>query len=237
MSSEHPMPPIPDRPGTDVPDEVPAGVRAQLLATEHWSLLATRGTTWSEIMSRITIHLTVSSASLVVLALVVQASGFSTAFDIMSIGLAAAILVLGTLTAIRVHNASTDDAAMIIGMNRLRAAYVAMDPSIAPYLVTSWHDDMAGLSRTYTMGFPRTTVSQVVGSTALFLVVVNSIVAGTLGALVAHAAGAPVALVSVLGSAAGLGYLGVMLEIARRSVGYGPTDVHFPTPDGGSVQG
>ena len=71
MSSEHPMPPIPDRPVTDVPDAVPAGVRAQLLATEHWSLLATRGTTWSEVMSRITIHLTVSSASLVVLALVV----------------------------------------------------------------------------------------------------------------------------------------------------------------------
>jgi hypothetical protein len=56
MSSEHPMPPAPDRPVTDVPDVVPAGVRAQLLATEHWSLLATRGTTWSEVMSRITIH-------------------------------------------------------------------------------------------------------------------------------------------------------------------------------------
>ena len=87
-------------------------------------------------------------------------------------------------------------------MNRLRAAYVEMDRSIAAYLVTSWHDDMAGISRTYAMGLPRTTVSQVVGSTALFLVV-NSIVAGTLGALVANAAGAPVALVSVLGPAAG----------------------------------
>ena len=84
------------------------------------------------------------------------------------------------------------------------------------------------------MGLPRTTVSHVVGSTSLFMLVVNSIVAGTLRALIAHA---PVALVSVLGSAAGLGYLGVMLEIARRSVGNGPTDVHFPTPDGGPVQG
>lgn len=220
-----------------VPDEVPAGVRAQLLATEHWSLLATRGTTWSEIMSRITIHLTVSSASLVVLALVVQASGFGTAFDIMAIGLAAAILVLGTLTGVRVHNASTDDAMMIAGMNRLRAAYVAMDPSIAAYLVTSWHDDTAGLSRTYAMGYPRTTLSQVVGSTSLFMVVVNSIVAGTLGALVANAAGAPVALVSVLGAVAGFGYLAGTLEIGRRSVDSGLTEVRFPTPEGGSVQG
>jgi hypothetical protein len=68
------------------------------------------------------------------------------------------------------------------------------------------------------------------------MVVVNSIVAGTLGALVANVAGAPVALVSVLGAAAGLGYLGAMLEIARRSVGNGPTDVRFPTPDDGSVE-
>src|SRR6188472_458033 len=135
MSSEHPMPP-PDV----AAEQVSPGVRAQLLATEHWSLLATRGTTWSEVMSRITIHLTVSSAALVVLALVVQASGFGTAFDIMSIGLAAAILLLGTLTGVRVHNASTDDAMMILGMNRLRAAYVDMDPSIAAHLVTSWHD-------------------------------------------------------------------------------------------------
>ena len=54
--------------------EPSAAVRAQLLATEHWSLLATRGLTWSEVMSRISIHLTVASASLVVLALVTQAS-------------------------------------------------------------------------------------------------------------------------------------------------------------------
>ena len=232
MSSEHPMPP-PDV----AAEQVSPGVRAQLLATEHWSLLATRGTTWSEVMSRITIHLTVSSAALVVLALVVQAHGFGTAFDIMSIGLAAAILVLGTLTGVRVHNASTDDAMMIVGMNRLRAAYIDMDPSIAPYLVTSWYDDLAGISRTYAMGYPRATVSQVVGSTSMFMVVVNAIVAGTLGALVANVAGAPVALVSVLGSAAGLGYLGLMLEIGRRSVGDGPTDVRFPTPAAGSVQG
>ena len=164
-------------------------MRAQLLATEHWSLLATRGTTWSEVMSRITIHLTVSSASLVVLALVVQASGFGTEFDVMSVGLAAAILVLGTLTAVRVHNASTDDAAMILGMNRLRAAYAELDPTITRFLVTGTHDDLAGISRTYAMGFRRSTVSHVVGSTAFFMTVVNSIVAGTLGALVTHVAG------------------------------------------------
>jgi hypothetical protein len=213
-------------------EQVGPGVRAQLLATEHWSLLATRSTTWSEVMSRITIHLTVSSASLVVLALVVQASGFGTAFDVMSVGLAAAILVLGTLTAVRVHNASTDDAAMILGMNRLRAAYAELDPTITRFLVTGVHDDLAGVSRTYAMGFPRSTVSHVIGSTSFFMTMVNSIVAGTLGALVAHVAGGSTPVVSVVGTLVGATYLAVMLEIGRRSFGGGPTDVRFPTPDG-----
>src|SRR3954453_4834774 len=110
--------------------DLPPAVKAQLLATEHWSLLATRGVTWSEVMSRISIHLTVASASLVVLALVTQASGFGTAFQVLSIGLTSTILVLGTMTGIRVHNASVDDAALIIGMNRLRAGYLEIDPTL-----------------------------------------------------------------------------------------------------------
>lgn len=216
---------------------LPPSVRAQILATEHWSLLATRSMTWSEVMSRITIHLTVSSASLVVLALVVQASGFGPEFDIMSVGLAAAILVLGTLTQVRVHNASTDDAAMIIGMNRLRAAYAELDPSLSRFLVTGLHDDMAGIGRTYAMGFPRSTVSHVIGSTSFFMVMVNSIVAGTLGALIANVAGGSTPVVSVVGAAGGAAYLVVMLVIGRRSFGTGPTDIRFPTPDGGSPDG
>ena len=192
-------------------------MRAQILATEHWSLLGTRGTTWSEVMSRITIHLTVTSASLVVLALVAQASGFGDAFLVMAIGLAATSLVLGTLTAVRVHNASQDDAAMIIGMNRIRAAYLEIDPGIAPFLVTGSTNDQTGLMTTYTMGMRRSTFSHVAASTSLFVVAFNAIVAGTLGALVAYAADAGTALTSVVGALSGGAYLLVMMEWGRRS--------------------
>jgi hypothetical protein len=45
------------RPGSTLPGVLDhsgaqAALRAQILATEHWSLLATRGMTWSEIFSR-----------------------------------------------------------------------------------------------------------------------------------------------------------------------------------------
>ena len=210
-------------------ETVPAAVRAQILATEHWSLLGTRGTTWTEVMSRISIHLTIASAGLVVLALVGQGVGFGTAFDVLSIGLASVVLVLGTLTGARIHNASVDDAALIMGMNRIRAAYVAIDPGLAPYFVASWHDDPAGLMQTYTMGAARHMISHVMGSTTMFMNIVNAIVAGVLAALIANAANASLTLVAIIGSLSALTYFFVMLAIGRRTFARPPIDAHFPT--------
>lgn len=226
-----------ERPATTtVPDQVsahraPDAIRAQLLATEHWSLLATRSQTWSEVMNRIAIHLTVTSASLVVLALVVQANGYGTPFDVMSIGLASTVLVLGTLTLMRVHNASADDSMLVVGMNRLRAGYLDLDPGLADYLITSWNDDEAGLMRTYTMGKRRSMVSHVAASTSFFMMMVNAIVAGTLGALIAYVAGAPIPVTAVTGTLAAALYMGTWLFIASRTF----TDdfgSRFPTGEG-----
>jgi hypothetical protein len=223
---------------TSKPDGEPSGspaVRAQLLATEHWSLLAARGLTWSEVMSRITLHLTVTSAALVVLALATPASRFGTPFFVLAIGLTSAILVLGTLTGVRVHNASIDDAVMIAGMNRLRAAYLELVPSLADYFVTSPHDDLAGVTQTYTMGAPRSVTSHVVGSTSMFINIVNAITAGTLGALVGAAAGGSTLVISVVGVASGLLYLSVVMEVGRRSFKQLAIPSRFPSPEGGSI--
>jgi hypothetical protein len=207
-------------------------VRAQILATEHWSLLAARGLTWSEVMSRISIHLTVASAALVVLALMAQATGFGPEFRVMSIGLAAVVLVLGTLTELRVVNASIDDASMLLGMNRIRAAYLEIDPGLERYFVTSAHDDQAGMLATYTMGWPRSTLSHVAASTTMFVTVVNSLVAGTLCALVTDSAGGGVALVAALGVVGAVAYFAAQVEIGRRSFAHVRLPAHFPSPGG-----
>jgi hypothetical protein len=142
-------------------EAVPAAVRAQILATEHWSLLGTRGTTWTEVMGRISIHLTVASA--------------------------------GSLR------------------------------------TSSPPGDGAGLMRTYTMGAARHMVSHVVGSTSMFMNVVNAIVAGVLGALIANAANASPTLIAIIGSLSALAYFFVMLAIGRRTFARTPIDAHFPT--------
>jgi hypothetical protein len=207
-------------------------VRAQILATEHWSLLATRSMTWSEVMSRIVIHLTVLSAALVVLALIAQVNGFGLAFRVLSLGLAGAALLLGTLTGIRVHNASADDQAMLLGMNRLRSAYVELDPGIERYLVTSHYDDAAGLMASYLMGSRRSTLSHVVASTGMFINVVNGLVAGTLGALLAAATDARPWLIAIIGTVSGLVYIGAAVEVFRRWFSGSRIHSRFPTPVG-----
>lgn len=208
----------------------PSSAAAQLLATEHWSLLATRGTTWSEVMARISLHLAVSSAALVVLALVAQSSGFGTPFRVMAIGLAAAVLLLGTLTQVRVHLASAEDHALVAGMNRLRAAYRELEPGIEKYFMASWHDDTHGVIATYTLGIPRRTAFHVIGSANFFLCTVNALVAGALGALVAGAAGGSAWVIAVVGAAAGFVDLGCAVEVGRRSFRLLETEVRYPSP-------
>jgi hypothetical protein len=166
----------------------------------------------------------------VVLALVTQASGFGTPFYVFAIGLTSAILVLGTLTGVRVHHASRDDAAMIAAMNRLRGAYVELVPSLDQYFVTSWHDGVAGVTKSITMGTPRSVLTHVVGSTSMFMNIVNTITAGALGALVAAAAGGSPFVIAVVGVVCAAPYLLVALEVGRRSFRQIAIAPRFPSP-------
>lgn len=106
----------------------PPSVRAQLLAAEHWSLLATRSTAQSEVLSRITTLFILVSASIVSLALIGQFTRFDQRFITFALVLLGMLVLIGTLTQLRVGSASIEDLAHVIGMNRLRAAYVELDP-------------------------------------------------------------------------------------------------------------
>lgn len=72
-----------------------------LLATEHWSLLATRSTTQSEVLSRITTFLMLVSASIVSLALIGQATRFDRRFIAFALVLLGMVLMIGALTQMR----------------------------------------------------------------------------------------------------------------------------------------
>jgi hypothetical protein len=191
-------------------------VRAQLLATEHWSLLATRSSTQSEVLSRITTFLMLVSASIVSLALIGQATRFDRWFITFALVLIGMVLMIGTLTQMRLGNAAIEDLAHVIGMNRLRAAYVQLDPGIERYLVTSAHDDDPGIWQTYNHLMGPNPIWQPFASTGAFITLVNSGLTGVFAALVAVALDAPGPLVGAVAAACGLAFLGVSAILAVR---------------------
>jgi hypothetical protein len=215
-------------------EAVPPAVRAQILATEHWGLLAVRSQTWSEVIGRITSQLMFTSASLLFLALAGQAMSYSDTFRLLAILLGLTLLVAGTLTSFRVHNASQEDYMYIKGMNRLRAAYVDIDPSLAPYFITGVTDDEPGISQTYAMGVTRRSASQVLASSAMFIIVVNTLVAAGLAAFVLWPMGGPVSAVGA--TVVGVAHFTVWIWLGYRSwqVNIDPAHVRFPSPPAGA---
>jgi hypothetical protein len=81
--------------------------RAQLLATEHNSLLATRSMTWAEIFSRASMFITVLSA--VVVAPVAQAAGFWSSFRPFALLALPITLLVGMSTSKRLSDANIED--------------------------------------------------------------------------------------------------------------------------------
>ena len=168
--------------------EVPQGVRAQILATEHWSLLAARDVTYRAVFSRAAIFLTVVSATVVALALVARATEFGDGFTAFALLVLPVALFVGVATYIRLIEARIDDFWLLSGMNRLRHAYLELAPGLEPYFVTGHHDDEEGLYETYGPG-RGSRFYRLIGETSTLVAVINAALAGAVVGLVANAAG------------------------------------------------
>ena len=195
----------------------PLAVRAQLLATEHWSLLATRSMVTSEMLTRMATLLALVSSSIVGLALIGQVTRFDWRFVTFALILDGMLFVVGCLTQMRVGNASMEDLAHVIGMNRLRAAYFEIDPAIERYFVTSPHDDAAGIWQTYNHLAGPNLRSNVLASSGMFITFVNSGLLGAFFALVAIAFGAPTAVVTAAAAFGAVSFAVLSLGLYRRN--------------------
>lgn len=217
-----------------------AALRAQILSTEHWSLLATRSITWQEVFSRTSIFLTILSAAVVALSLVVQAGGFGTSFRIFAFVVLPIVLLVGLGTFIRLVEADIEDAWLVIGMNRLRHAYAELVPDIEQYLVTGRHDDEVGVLQTYSFR-DRVGVTHLLAGSPVIVGIIDALLCGVLAAIVCQAFGAAVPVQVVVGILVTLGAgaaLGGMLfrRVGRLRRTYRP---RFPrgADDGSAVSG
>jgi hypothetical protein len=206
------------------PTEADAAAGAlQILATEHWSLLATRNLTYTEGLGRVTIFLAILSGTVIALALVAQADHFGTVFSAIAIFLLSVVLFTGIATIARLNALNRDDYRWVVGMNRLRNAYLRLHPELEPHFITSPHDDLPGALRT--LGIDDMTAAGRVGSAFHLLQtlpgmlsVIVAAVGGAIGALVALLLRAePVGLVV----AAGAGFVIILASMqswGRRAV-------------------
>ncbi|MGC2241302.1 MAG: hypothetical protein WA726_10725, partial [Acidimicrobiia bacterium] len=102
--------------------------RLQILSTEHWSLLASRSVAWNEVFARTTMFLATLSGAVVALALVAQVSSFGAGFTWFALVILPVVLFVGVTTLLRLGTSNYHDAMCVIGMNRIRHAYLEIAP-------------------------------------------------------------------------------------------------------------
>lgn len=227
---------------TDIPPsgrEPAAASRLQILATEHWSLLATRSLTYRESLARVNIFLAILSGAVIALALVAQADRFGPTFISVAIPMLLVVLFAGVATISRLTALNRDDYRWVIGMNRLRHAYLQLHPDLEPHFVASPYDDLPGALQT--LGIDDVTAGRRLGSVLHvpqtlpgMLTVIVAAVAGAIGALTARAVAIPSWGV-VLAAAAGFVLVLILMGISgRRSVTrFAPSlEPRFPSPSG-----
>ena len=132
-------------------DPAAAG-KLQILATEHWSLLATRSLTYTESLGRVNMFLGILSGAVIALALVAQADRFGTTFIAVAIFMLAVVFFVGVATVRRLLMLNLDDYRWVVGMNKLRHAYLEMHPELEPNFITSRYDDLPGALQTLGLG-------------------------------------------------------------------------------------
>ncbi len=218
----------------------PVQIRLQILSTEHWSLLASRGLAWNESFTRAGMYLSTLSGSLVALSLIGGIDGFKDTFFVVALVVLPVDLFVGIGTWLRMGAANYHDAIAVAGMNRIRAGYLQIAPDLAPYFVMGVHDDPPGIGITMAVPPGTPSVVHLVAGTPTLVVVLNAIVAGSIAAIVASrfartdgpATVAIAVVVAVL-------VLALEFRSARQNIvrGQRALDPMFPTPPDGDRPG
>jgi hypothetical protein len=211
-------------------EAISPALRLQILATEHWSLLATRSLAWNESFTRAGMLLSALAGAIVALALVGQGSQFGEPFLLFGIVILPVVLFLGEATYLRLGESNQLDAMSIIGMNRIRHAYLELAPDLEPYFVSGTHDDIRGVGITMGVRPNDSPVVHLLSATPVVVMVINAVVAGAIAALLLALAGLTGAVATIGGAATFLAVVALHATHGRRQVATAQSSivVRFP---------
>jgi hypothetical protein len=228
-----------DRPAAGVAaavaGEQPLGpYAAQILGAEHWSLLAARSLIWNEAMSRATVFLTVLSAAIIALALLADATGFGAQTTSLALVLLPVVFLLGLAAHARLVQINVEELQLVLAMNRLRNAYVELEPGLERYLTSGHHDDERGVLATYLLDRPTRHwlgAGYALVNTPTIVGTVDAALAAAIVVLVLQAVEAPRAALVAGGAVAFVAVWGVLFRLQLRSLrAFGNTTPRFPSP-------
>jgi hypothetical protein len=222
-------------PAAGVPSDRPLGEHAPaLLATEHWSLLAARSLIWNEAQSRATVFLTVLSAAIIALALMADATGFGAETTMLALVLLPLVFLLGIAAYTRLVQINAEEFHLVLAMNRLRRAYLTLEPGLERYLTTGHHDDERGVFATYMVqgGSTRRALwLHFLVNTPSIVATVDAALATAMVVLGLHAAEAPRAVAVAGGAATFLLVWGMLFWLQRQTLRpFRDVTPRFPTP-------
>jgi hypothetical protein len=177
---------------------------AAILATEHWSLISSRTLIWNEAMSRATVFLTTLSATIIALALLADATGFGSQTTTLALVLLPLVFLLGIAAYARLVQINTEEFQLVLAMNRLRNAYLQLEPGLERYFTAGHNDDERGVIATYMLeGTSRRWLAvHFLVNTPTIVATVNAAIAGAIGVLLLRVSGAPQAAEVAAGIAA-----------------------------------
>ena len=213
----------------------PVQIRLQILSTEHWSLLASRGLAWNESFSRAGMYLSTLSGAMVALALVAGLDKTGDAFFLFAIVLLPVVLFVGVATMFRLGSANYHDAICVTGMNRIRGAYLQIAPELEPMFVMGVHDDPTGIQLTMAVPPQLNSWVHIIAATPFLITVLNAVVIGAIVAIVALRIGLDTVVVLGVTVVAFVIAMVVQARFARGNVQQvrGLMRPMFPTPSTG----
>lgn len=177
---------------------ISAGMRLQILSTEHWSLLASRSLAWNESFSRAGMFLSTLSGAIIALALVAQATSFGQGFMLFALVILPVVLFIGVTTVIRLGASTYHDGVCVVGMNRIRAGYLELAPDLERFFVMGVHDDLKGLGVTMGLKPGDSPLLLATSSTPALVSVLNAVLVGVIMALIGLQLGVGTAGVLIL---------------------------------------
>jgi hypothetical protein len=172
------------------------------------------------------------SGATVALALAAQASNFGRTFVLFALAVLPVVLYVGVTTFARLGQSNYHDFRCVVGMNRIRSAYLEIEPELKRYFVMSPYDDVNGVIMT--QGYPpeRSLAVRLVSATPAVVATLTSAVAGVIGAILGYQVSQGTG--ALVGGLAGFAVVMVVLNLYARRQMLATWRAHqpqFPTPD------